>query len=666
MANNELTKISTALLPLNDLATIMNAKYGFIKENDRANDVMYVGTVPSEQIAVAVSLDDRETVRNSLKLGGIAATDYMQKAEGAEISATNSVIKSNFSKDIMDMRDELTQLRMELAKKGVVSGYKPYAGFYDMFLNGAEENVKDIIASSISDSVSHDTIIVSADKFGQFEVDDYIVLYFKTEDSYHVCQLVEKNTDGMTLKLTPSTAFNIVAGNVDIYKSIGCIDEGAYSFCRKASDQMDTVEMHSGLNDDTYFTDKKIITSQSGFGYSFRIPASQQGFLTKLNVMLKTNGTPGALMCYVVEEKDVAKFANPTQAAQDGILKAKSQPLMQSASFGRRLASFSFWDGTKYPLFSGEGDSTRYVFIIEALSANIDAIQGIDNSYELRFLQTRLTDGTMGNLQLNNTTYNYTRKTEVNAEDPALTTNSAINAFDMYYGIVTRAVIDETIVPFREAVYTAKFDVPEGIALSNARMAMHIAREGYYVTDNASPAAFLPNSSIAVAKEVGLADLYDMNELGGFGLRVNDEDVIVGPFIRRVSSQNASSVVIKDGVYLEPKTPVYRAGYKVYLKAWKKTLNKETGRYEVSDYARIELPLTAVVPDVHKSSAKMSDRLLYETSNIVGLEDTRYFNSFEVQIYWHTEYGAYYQDDKYKTDFVGRIHDLSLSFNRGV
>lgn len=661
MAN--LTKVSTALLPMDDIAAELESeKYSFVSKTKNANDVDYVGGTPAGQIAVAVSADDRETVKNAQRLGGQLASAYMLTSAGDTLNTTAEIIKTNHSEDILELKDELYQLRMELAKAGIVKGYSPAAGFYDMFVTGQEENLKDIVASAVADSLSNNTVIVDTEKFNAFDIGDYIDIYFKNEMHHHVCQITAKNADGITMTFTPSSSYGITAGNVDIYKSLGTVDNGTFNFYQKTQGIMDAVEMHSGLDDDTMRVRKQLNKPLAGYAYSFRVPELQKGYLTKLTVQLKTYGTPGALTCYIINKKDVDKFINPAQALRDGIVIGKSQPLNHDASLGERLNSFNFWDGTTYPKLLNEDDGsgipTRYVFIIESSNLTDE-----NNYHEIVFLQS----SDSGNLQINNTTYEYNRQAEtIGTQTPALVTNSVIDAFDIYYSIATHAIIDEGFLPYKEALYTAKFNTQESVQLSDARLTLRVAREGYYVTGNTLAAPITAGNTLAVIKEAGLADDYDMSELNGFGLKTNTEDVIVGPFIRRITSQNSSEIVLTQGVYVEPQTPVYRAGYRVFLKAWKKALNKETGRYETSDYARVELPLSAVLPDKHKASEKISDRLVYEVDNIVGEEETRFFNSFELQVYWHTEYGAYYDAEKYKEDFVGRIHDLSLSLGRGI
>ena len=78
-------------------------------------------------------------------------------------------------------------------------------------------------------------------------------------------------------------------------------------------------------------------------------------------------------------------------------------------------------------------------------------------------------------------------------------------------------------------------------------------------------------------------------------------------------------------------------------------------------------PLIAVLPDRVKRIPQASDRLVFE-ADLAADTDTalRTFNRFELQIHWKTNFGGCYEDDVYKADLVGRIHELVVSLDRGA
>lgn len=662
MSDNDLTKISTSLLPIEDIIALLHDGYDFITKADKASDVEKVAGVDAEYIAVAVDPKDRTTVRNALNLEEHPAAFFLPRSEGDRIEHNAVAAKVIHETEFRDLRDELYQLRMELAKAGVVTDYKPYAGYHDLFRTNAPVHEVDILATSIEDSANHSEIILDDSDFAKFDEGDWIVLHITDMARYHVAKIIEKSIDGQTLKFTPSTSYDLKAKLVNIYKSIGENINGAFCFLEKETLLPDSVEMHSCLDDDTFRLRRQIKNKNTGFAYTFRIPDAQKGFLVKFDIQAKTYGAPGSLMCYIIDELNIDKWKNPVQAAAEGILLAKSQPLNHDASYGERIVSFSFWDGIRFPLLN-EPDTIerkiRYCAIIEALDADSS------NYYDIVFLQNKREDGTRGDLQLNNITYLYERKEDSSLE-LCCKTDAEINASDLYYGLVTRGVVNNGFVPYREGVYSAKFSTHEPIEISRARLMLRIAREGYYTTNLSKAIAYEDNSAIPVKKAEGLTYNYDMSELGGFGLQKDEEDVIIGTTIRRIANQNSSEIIIKKGLYTEPGQPVYRAGYEATLKAKRIEWDTTKCRFITTDQVRIQLPLVSVMPDQHKKDIRISDRLIYEGDYLTEDFAARYFNDFELQLYWHTEYSGMYEDSKYKADFVGRIHDLTISMDRTI
>lgn len=662
MADNNITQLSLALLPLDDLAEYLNVAKDFVTKYDKASDVEKVAGTDAEIIAIASSYADRTTVRNAEKLGNLPASDYMTKTEGGTIVNDSNHIKKVYSDECRDLRDELYQLRMELAKAGVVADYKSYAGYHDLFKYNKPVHEAAVIAINIEDSPSNREIIIQDNLFSKFDVGDWIALHITDASRYHVARITEKATDGQTLKFTPSTSYDLKATKVNIYKSLGETVDGAFCFLESAKISPDSKEMYSCLNDDTFRLRRQIKAKNTGFGYTFRIPDAQKGFLVKFEIQAKTYGAPGSLMCYIIDETDIPNWKNPVQAEADGILLAKSQPLTHEAAYGERVVSFDFWDGTKFPLLN-EPDTmerkVRYCAIVEALDADNS------NYYELVFLQHKREDDSLGDLQLNNITYNYVQKPD-NATSTGLITDLIINASDMYYGLTTRGVINNGFTPHREGLYSAKFKTSEPVEISRARLTLRIAREGYYDTNLPKVGVFGDSSALPVKKADGLTFNYDMSELGGFGLKKDEEDVIIGTTIRRINNQNSSEIIVSKGLYAEPNQPVYRAGYEVTLKAQHIVWDKTTCQFKVIDQTKIDLTLAAVMADRNKKDIRISDRLIYEGDYLTPDLRSRTFNDFELQIHWRTEYSGMYEDPKYKADFVGRIHDLVLSMDRTI
>lgn len=72
------------------------------------------------------------------------------------------------------------------------------------------------------------------------------------------------------------------------------------------------------------------------------------------------------------------------------------------------------------------------------------------------------------------------------------------------------------------------------------------------------------------------------------------------------------------------------------------------------------MPLVAVMPDQYKVSDKISDRLIFEADLEAGSGALSDYNDFEVQVAWEKSCKTM------QTNLAGRIHDISLSFDRAA
>ncbi|MCY7865887.1 hypothetical protein MOB78_12415 [Bacillus spizizenii] len=677
MPESNLTKLSISLLPIEDIQELLRYQYDFITIEDNATDVNNVAGVPAGKIAEAVSEEDRQTILNSLRLGGKPAKEYLTQEDGGHITRNYQKIREVYSNEIRDLRDELYQLKGELVKRGVVTNYNPYAGFQDAFRNNDPVYLKDPLAEVLESSMEKDEVKIPEYAFKDLDVDDFIVLHMKDIGRFHVARVTRLMPNGETVKFSPASAFDIKGGTTDLYKSLGMYDNGSFAFIRPAEKIPTSQEAHSTLNDDTNRHRRNITAPNRGFGYTFRIPNTMfavngepktEGYLVRAQAKVTRFGTPGSLIAYVINENDIPNFRNPQQAEDDGILLAKSQPVLPPNEQIERLVEFDFWDGHQYPIIKNDetvDKKTRFCLIVEATGL-VDA----SNYYRVMFLQHKdPVTGELGDLQLNNITYEYTQK-ENNSDEHALITNGEINSADLYYGIITKGIVTNGIIPYREGVYTAKVTLQEPVEISRARLMLRVNREGYYVTGNTNAASIQDGNNLLFHKDPVLGNIYDMQEIAGIGAKNHDDWVVVGKQLRKLISQNQDAIQLDKGVFLEgPEQPIYRVGYKVYLKAIRKVYRPEWNIWEEKERVKIELPLSAVMPDRMKRSDKISDRLIFE-NEFIDTEDpdlaAKYFNEFELQVYWKTEYSAQFDNDRYKEHFLGRIHDLSLSFDKSI
>ena len=218
---SDLTKVGTSLLDMDSIAEYLNIAKNFVTKNDKATDVEQVAGVDAEQIAVAVDKDDRTTVRNALNLNDHPDTYFLTATEGNGIIKDNTRIKSTYNNEIKELRDELYQLRDELAKSGIVTKYNTYAGYYDSFKTSCPEHIYDAVAKSIENSSDQYSIIVKDDLYDKFDVEDKILLKNLDDDSTTVATIDRKEPDFRTLHFTPASGFNIYKDKCEIYKSKG-------------------------------------------------------------------------------------------------------------------------------------------------------------------------------------------------------------------------------------------------------------------------------------------------------------------------------------------------------------------------------------------------------------------------------------------------------------
>ena len=108
---------------------------------------------------------------------------------------------------------------------------------------------------------------------------------------------------------------------------------------------------------------------------------------------------------------------------------------------------------------------------------------------------------------------------------------------------------------------------------------------------------------------------------------------------------------------------VYRMGYKVVVKARRKTidLNNVTNPITYSEPKIVEVPLKAIIPGKEPDKEDFSsDRLIFEADLRDQLGDLEAFNCFEVQIYWNSNLGA----NNISDNTCGKILDLTISTDK--
>ena len=656
----------------------------------KSHDTDKVGGVSSDLIAVAIDKDIRDTVKNALQLGGKDADEYMTTTTGAGIASKQIKMKKAFGDDIRDIKDELYQLRNELSRNGIIENLGQYEGFTDRFRKNHYINEQELIglASTVDVAERNEIIVTTNEAFDEFDVYDFIVVVNPETHSFDVKQIAKMIPYSRKIVLDSNLDPLVLDDSLELYKSKGIIFNGLYQFASDDNIHISDEEYHTGLSDDTYNITKRINEIRKGFGYNFRVPESKQGYAVSFEICARATGTPGALMCYLIDARDADKFRNPQQMESDYLKDkesenpngihffAKSQPLSLDSSQGKRYIKFNFMqsDGT-YPIMSRDEDSNtvRYVAIIECLDANAF------NYYDLIFLQHRKSNGELGDLELNNTTYYYNRKSD-NSSDHALTTDEEINKSDMYYHITTRGIVENEPEPLKQGLYTAHYsfqNVAKGFGAAKARLMLKVLREGRFaaVTNSKTPTVY-KGQMLEIAntdKYNGVKTVDDLRLKTAIYKRLQERtstsdisefcDTIVGNNIVKTHGINTDNITSEDTMVVCDKDKVYRNAYRVSLKARTIQYNEKNGQLEISEYDNYILPLTSVFKDFESNHQEFSDRLIFEADLFKDSMEVKPYNDFEIQIYWENPELSIYQD--IKKSQLGAIKDLVLSFDRG-
>lgn len=660
---SDLTKIGTSLLEMDDIAEYLDIAKKFVTKNQIENapvenKVTKVAGIPVTNLAYSVD-GDRKTINNSMHLEGHPASYFMTANAGNSVVTNLKDTRTAYNSELKELRDEVYQLREELAKSGTLVGYKPYAGFYDMFRNNQPMHEADIMGKCIQDSATQYDIKIKDLEYVNFAEGDYVMLRSLVDGNTAFAMIEKKQPDGETLTLDRATGFNILKDKCVIYKSKGNVINGTFTFGEITPERPGTKSFYTGLDDDTYVKKwTSIDTKHTGVGYTFRIPQHlQKNFLAQVNIQVRKYGNPGDLTCYIIDERDMDRWKNPDQAIADNDKEskaykytkyhffAKSQPLHVDGSYGMHIESFTFYDPTagdlapitmadltpeeiatltpeersaldasgvimkrnqsSYPLLT-EVDETnhpvRYCMIIEAADADDD------NRYELLLLQNRINkDGDLGDLELNNILYKYERK-ESSSKDPALVTNEIINAADLFYGVTLVEAVHEVFTPYDEGVYSAHFQTHEPVRLTKGRLMLRIAREGMFTIDpdGTSTIGDMGDGGVVAVKGESLMDV------DGFtGSKGNN--VVIGTEFRTIENVAGNKLTVQKGLPVSADDIVYPIGYKVAINAKLKIWDPEKCKTVIKRTQRFELPLVTIMPDQYKQSRKISDRLIFES-----------------------------------------------------
>ena len=735
--STNLQQVGTPLLDMDSIATQLHIKGVLIGVDEETgeekyspfislNDLRVAGTENSlvkyigvdkkgqplsvNRLAVAYQPDgmsdedvDREKVKDSQHLDGHEADYFYTADQGETIETRVANIIQQFGNEISELRAQNNQLMNFLAKKGIIDNYRPWAGYYDTFRSSYPVHQKGYMATAFVDSSSQNMMRVREEEIVYFSEGDYVVVVNgdNINDEANRKLLRIDKINGTTMTFSGYTGFSIKAEQAHVYRSFGVSYKNSFAFGAFEEQSAGAKEIYTGVDDDNYRTRRKINVGNTGYATTFRInPSRASGatsyYLSNIEIAAKKVGSPGDLKCYVINASRISDFETPSQARDEGIILAESQPLAIENRNGETIVSFDFFEDGQYPLLENidqgiEKDTgrTRFCMIIEALNA--DSV----NYYELLFLQHFDEEtNTLSDLQLNNVVYEYAENPSsalmANDTFSTLVTDSNINSADLFYGVTLRPVEGAKFTPNSEGIYSAAFKTYEPIRVSNAKLTMRVAREGYFTVTSTSANSsndvpnngtvrYMEDTSYRVSSERsltydGFAVLSDQGE-------DNNRLIVIGDIVREVDHVDGDKIVIKKGGHIEAGVPIYPMSYTAYLLCSKKTWNELTQSYVVEgEPVKVKLDNISVQPcyleqerefmesmvndnatdenvrSRFRDRLAISDNLVFEAK----LADDREFNHFQLQVYWRS------MANKICESFAGRIYDLSVSLDRAI
>ncbi len=662
-----MSKISLGQIDLLALQQYLEVVVGFRRKDDKAIDVSQVGTyqhptvdttdnpketqvspVLAHQVAMAVLdkdglptaitdesgaiiIPERNTVMNSLKLGGIDASEYLQRVESGTILADVNDATYNISTDIRNLKDELYQLKNQLIKTGTIKDSAVYNGFIDSFM---ENNQKHLASTGIMvDTISGNTILVQG-SVDNLNINDIIVL--ENNGKFNIQKIKELNsynrTRGGNAEIIVYSSdssdddyWEGATGRPDahqgsfIQKSLGISKGGKFLFgCKPEDEIVETYDMQyivkDGVDRCSVF---ELNHHGHGYGTEITIPASLESHvINKVQVSLAITGTPGGAVR--------GKFYN----FNAGNVDFNISPAGQTAAISTTDISHGFNNITMdliVPMQVNPGE--KYLFILQTEGAGFND----ENTLNIGgFVEDNCLD------EVHNDSYIVENITNIGGVGNTERLYKAYNESDMFLILGTRKLERSEVQKLAYGLYSCEFDMYFSKA-NRIRVELLVNREGMFKVGTADEIV----NNLAKGKTTEIPLVTSSGKVIKDDVFGRYEPVVVGKNTFEVYSfkTNNSNIVPAQDVIIAPKADVYRVGYEVQAIAKFKDKN---GEERIDDF---KLDFVGVVPGrdtlrPHESS----DRLIFECDfQFDRLEDTIKLDSchhIQVQVLWHSNVDA--------------------------
>ena len=657
-----MSKISLGQLDLQALQQYLEIVSGFRKKDDKAIDVQYVGSylhptvdgdddpaeaeyspVEANQVAMAaldengrpiivtdgegaILIPERQTVVNSLKLGGVNAEDYLKRVESDSILTDVNQATYNLSDDIRNLKDELYQLKNQLLKVGTIRDANVYNGFIDAFIESDQRHV--VRSSAKVEAVAGNTIYV--DTLGDLRIDDIVVL--DNNGEFNIQKIANVGYNSFDIDPSWCVVPPAAHSGSDVKKSLGISKNGKFLFaCKPEDDLVETEEMKyivkDGIDRIKVF---ELDHAGHGYGTEIKIPASlDSSVINKIQVSLATKGNPGEIQGIFYKYNEVTGSFDQTDYS------TRSIGAMETSGW---FNNFTVDLVNEMPIKAGE----RYILIMQASSGSAD-----DKWFIGGFTDEDCPD------EIHNDSYILSNRLLYRSVEDK----------DMFLILTTKKLEESDVKKLPYGAYTCEFDTYCSSA-NRIRVELLINQEGQFKVSEDINTNFASGNVSAIPIETKGHKVFrnDVFKTGDIFVVGNEIGEIAG-----VGFNNSSVTPVGD-MYIKPNADVYRVGYKVQATVSNKVLDPAVSglirRYEnVETY---DLKLVAVVPgrDVIRPY-ESSDRLIFEVDFFDKDEDSIKLLSFdhvEVQVSWNSNLDS--STIQTNEELEGAILDITVSVDQ--
>ena len=612
--------ISLANIPLEDIYNYLTIVKGVSIKNENAVDTDYVNGIKSNLIAKAATnsdgtlVADRETVRNALQLGGVNADQYLLRNESTTLLADTYQVSTILSNELKEVRDEVYQLKAELAKQGYIQQSKVYDGFYDAFKDDDIRYVSNQVTTVVGEHTAAAAIITVANT-SDLVVGEYIAI--KDIEGNMYASRIESIVNNQ-IGLDKPFGVTILNGT-GVFKYAGSYYNGEYIFGKNTGTYVSTNISRAIIKDGKSRTVIQVLGDTTK-GFATKLSnyySTYSTIIRKVEFSLAYTGNPGAIRASIWKLIDDSTKENP----KCELIATSESVYPSNCSNTLSEVEFVFTEPVKV------AEGTTYLIALYAGGSNPHntwKIGGYTDDFNSSYEDLWYVDDTYF---FDNENFNVI---------PGST--------DSYLALHISEELNVNIRYNDTGLYTCEEAISGGY--TRARVELRVAREGTFnVADSAAIATYSGNELRLTGE--------DSNPF-----RSGDKVVIGNMFSTLADNCTKSKIYMLDDMYTPTNADVYRMGYKVIAKCRRKI---KSVPLEYSAPVIVELPLTAVMLGKEPNKeAYSSDRLIFE-AEIAPDESNRLLNTFdhiEVQVFWESPVKNENINDN--TQFAGKILDLAV------